>query len=741
VNQAGKPSESRTSTIARPTPASVIADAKGVATTGPDAASSKPPATSPPAVTTKPPSDAEVAKGIADFTSGDISARALTELLAGGNSPSGAAQAAAQIPEVTRLTIDAATAAYNSIRGQKLPLWTGELRNSGTDWTGLFQRAASNATMRQMLTQLRDVTGSTGFADPMWFTRPMTLAEIPPALIEARVADVQNGRKQLFALAQVDCMQTSWLARNGVLLAVIARDTQSPERIAQVVAVLEGVNRMVPLQRPGAELYDARVPISADGRGEGVWLATAWGIRGIVEICSIMGDLIPAELRDRLRTQVRDEVRRICEDWRDQRPWFVRVNTPGSNQWMEVNLGLIEATLFLGDPLLLPAYNLGVENLNASLKSQGAAGEFLEGFAYAQATMGMIHETMAAMRVIGDLRIAGSPFAQNNWRWFAQMHLPGAMVVNCNDNRQSFLPDYCFSVPYSSFAEAAMASGESDAAATMRFLYPNPRPIGSLDALRYADYLASNTTPAQARLPLFVHFPAEQLVVWRTAFEPIEAPQTALALWLKGGTTAEGHCRREQGHFAIHCGNRVVMSNCGTTEYSASDYTSGFAGPAGSNVMQIGGLTPTSQPVDAPMIIHSLGPNGGDIDIDMTNAYVGASCIRNVVWSTTPTTGTFKITDNVGLSSAAVGGSEFYRFHTGSIDRVTIAGSGTRWTVSWPGTMMNIESNAPITLEQVEQADTLGPPNHHQAIRVFATTQADRMTLTTTVLVDRSVTN
>ena len=743
VTQTGKTGDTRTATIARPSPDSMVADAKGVATTGPDAQVPPPPATTPSAPP-KVASDAEVAKGIADFTSGNMSASELNALLAGGAAPPGAdpatlPPAAAVIPEGTLLTVAAANAALDAIPGQRLPPWTGELRLSGTDWLGLIQRSSSNASMRQMLADLRVMSSNPGFADPMMYHRPMSLAEIPAALIEARVQDTLPDRREAFALAQVDCTQTSWLARSGVILAVVARDTQDPARIAQVNAILDAFTTFVPLQRPGAELYDPNVPVVAGG--EGVWLATAWGIRGIVTMSSVMGDLVPTELRERIQKQIRDEVRRICEDWRDKRGWFARVRAVGSNQWIEVNLALIEATLFLGDPNLLPAYNLGVENLVASLKVNGSAGEFLEGFAYAQATMGMVHEVIGDMREIGDTRASGTPFAKNNWRWFAQMHMPGAMVVNCSDNRQSFLPDYCFTVPYSSFAEAAMASGEDDAVATMRFFYPSPKSIGSLDALRYADYLASSSVPAQARLPLAAYFPALQLVMWRTAFEPIEAPQTALALWLKGGTTVEGHGRREQGHLSIHCGNRVVMSNCGTTEYGSAEYTLGYAGTGGSNVMQIGGVDPTSRPVDVPMFIHALDAAGGDIDIDMSTAYVGANCQRNVTWSTTATTGTFKITDQVGLSQTAGRGSEFYRFHTGSIDPVTIAGSGTRWTVTWPGTSVSIESDSPIEIDQVEQADKLGPPDHHQAIRIFSTGQTDRLTLVTTVSVDRSVTN
>ena len=757
ATQTGKSGDTRTATIDRPNTASIIADANGVATTGPEAkvATIPPLAVSP---TKTPPTDTEVAKAVAEFTSGSITASQLTKVLDGSLNKSEvllnptapattagvgatgtsdpAATAAPSMTEVTRLTIEAAEAAFQAIPGTRLARWTGELRFASTDWNALVQRAGSDQQLSRILGQLQSQAGSPQYADVTRFRRPISLAEIPPDLMQSGAETVLPERKEMFCLAYVDCSQTSWLSRNGVLVALIAKKTNDPVLVALALRMLEEVNKYVPLQRPGTTIWDPNVPITPGG--EGVWLATAWGISAIVDMTTILGDLVPTELRERMRSQVREEVMRICVDWRDKRPWFVKNRSVVSNQWIEPNVGLIKATLWLKDPLLLPAYNLGVENLAASLNAHGASGEFLEGVNYAQMTLHSTHSILGSMRQLGDTRCLNSPFAKNNWRWFTHMHMPGAMIVNCNDTRASELPGWCMSVPYSSFAEAAMASGEDDAVAMMRFLYPTPTPIGALDALLYADFLAASSTPAQARLPVFASFPAQQLVVWRSEFQPIAAPQTALAVWMKGGALSENHIRREQGHVSVYSGNRLVLTNCGTIDYTDPTYFSGYASTGGSNVMQVAEITPSSKPINAPLFVNNLGPTGGDVDIDTSAAYVGATCHRNVSWNID---GRVRIGDEMTLTNPATQGMELYRFHTGNVEPLTITGSGTRWTVTWTGASINFESDKPVTVEQGSQLDRLSEPFHHQMIVIKAVGSTGSLSLVTDLVVDRSVTN
>jgi len=692
-----------------------------------------------------PPSDADLNKAIADFAAGRISAGDLEAALAGEpiTPPSGDGQQqpgtppdpAPVMPEVTRRTIEAANAALAQIPGgPKTAPYQGQLRYVSTDWDAMFVRADGNDMMFRMLAQIVDIGGRPGFIDADNYRHFTAMSELPTRLIDPMVLGTPLARKELFALATVDSTQTNWMMNNGSMAAVAARRSQNPVLVGRAVAILEELNKFVPMQRTGWTSYDPAVPIPP--QGDGVWLATGWGLCAMADMCTILGDKVPPELLTRLKAQARDEVLRICEDWRDKKPWFVKSNNVVTNQWIEPNLGLIRACLFLGDPDLLPAYNLGVENILASLRAHGDKGEFLEGVSYAEMTLRGVHEVSELMRLSGDSRAAGNGFGANNWKWFAQMHLPGNLLVNCNDSKMSTLPDYCATVPLSSFVTGALAAG-TDPTSMMRFLYPNPTPIGALDALKYADYLAVNSAPAQASLPTFAHFPGQEMVLWRTRFEPIAAPQTAYALWLKGGTSRENHIHREQGNVTIVVGNRIVLSNCGTTEYNAPDYSSGYAGAGGSSMMQVGEVQPCSQPVTAPVFVNTLGPAGGNVDMNTSAAYLGANCTRNVSWDSV---GNVRLIDNVSLPSTAASGTEIYRFHTGSAVSLNISGSDKEWDVTWNGTSVHFSADSPIVVDQVTSPNKIKAPNQHQTIRIKTKNGTSRLQLVSDFVIDLSVT-
>ena len=149
-------------------------------------------------------------------------------------------------------------------------------------------------------------------------------------------------------------------AQRAIGAVVVAR-RKDPALLARALALLDAFVDHRPLQRPGSTLSSDDMTMPAGG--DGVWLATAWGMSGIVEMLDLLGDQVPAQLRARLDLLLREEVMRICEDWADRRPWFVRVHTPVSNQWLEPSLALVQACLHLKDPRLAPCYDLGVENI------------------------------------------------------------------------------------------------------------------------------------------------------------------------------------------------------------------------------------------------------------------------------------------------------------------------------------------------------------------------------------------
>ena len=731
-NLSGKTISSSVATIERPTPASIAVDAIAIAATGP-------------AAVTK--TDAQIAQAIVDLSAGKITAEELTRQLAGGTaSASGrdlATQLAAgqpvgqpQMSEVTRLTIEAANQALAAIPNSKTTPWNGQLRFVGTDWATVIANAYTAPNTTSMLNEIREISRRPSLRDAKKFVRPATLEEIPPEILDARVATLPIGRREIFCLSIADCAQTSYLMTSGVMFAVDAKASMDPAQIAMSIAMLEEINqKFIPLQRPGYTAIYPTVAVTAEG--DGVWLATGWGISAIVDILEVLGDSVPADLRARLDAQLRDEVKRIVIDWRDQRPWFVKSRCVVTNQWVVPTIGLIKACLFLKDPQLLPAYNLGIENLLAFLRVQGAAGEYLEGLSYAEMALTEVHDIIGSINKIGDMRCANFPFVENNWKWFAQMYMPGAMLVNCSDSPRSTLPHYCMTVPLASLCSGAMSSTDPNARSMMRFLYPNPQPIASLQALKFGAFVRTGSPNASlATLPTFAYFPNQQLVTWRSEFQPVQSPQTALGLWMKGGTLSEMHTHREQGQLSVYCGERVVLMNCGTPSYSDADYERS-ASAAGSNIMQVGEVLPHGQAVFAPLTVNQLDSNGGSVSIDSSGAYVGAICTRDITWNIS---GQIQIKDQVSFSQLVPSQTEFYKFHTGSDTLLQITGSGKNWIVAWQGVSMSITTTENVVVEQSTEKDAVMEPFRHQAIHIRAVGAVRGMTMTTDLAVDRAVT-
>lgn len=714
VTLGGKPVTTTVATIARPA-------------STPTEVATKPAPVEPAPPTDISKSDADLAKALVDLADGKITSDELARQLA-GNAPSGESAESAQL---TQAIINAATQALSAVPSPRLPSFNGSLRYVGTDWSALFGRAGGSVATQAMLADFTSLTSAAAFNDPARYTRPATMAEIAPAQLDQRAVALPIDRNQLFSLAMVDCTQTAFLLREGVMLAVSAKYTRNPQQIALAISMLEAANKYVPLQRPGATVSDLNVPINPGG--DGVWLATAWGISAIVDMLTILGDDVPVDLRNRLAFQLRGEVKRIVEDWRDQRPWFVRVHNVISNQWIEPTIGLIKACLYLGDPRLLPAYNLGAENLAQSLRAHGTDGAFLEGVTYAEGTMFAVHDILASMRRSGDSRCADFPFPKNNWKWFVQMYMPGSMLVNNNDSGRSELPSYNSTVPLRSLIAAVIASNDPDALAMIRYLYPSPTSIGALEAIQYSDFLAANGGSGRVTVPPFAYFPSQQMVTWRSSFEPISSAQTALGLWMKGGTQFENHTHREQGHLSIYNGEQVVLMDCGTPFYGDPTYMAA-ASSAGSNIMQLDELMPHGNPVNAPLVVNSLDANGGSVSINSSAAYLGASCTREINWNAT---GRVSIKDDVSLAASAPVGAEFYRFHTGSSAPLQISGSGRDWTVTWPGVTMTIQTSQDVTVEQSSFPDKVQAPYMHQVVFIKA---ARANTRTLSVMTDLTIT-
>ena len=631
---------------------------------------------------------------------------------------SSAAQALTQIPQ--RLLVE------SSVSMSFVP----------TDWGAIFDRALNSPALQGMIPQLLRMAEIASTAAPNRYVRPNTFEAIPPDMLYQGTLAIQPTlRRDLNQLANVDTIQTSFIRTQGVALAIVAHRTRNAIYIAKCLEMLEALNTYVPMQRPGSTYGDETVPMRPDG--DGVWLATAWGMDAIIEMVSALGDDIPAELRGRLEVQLRNEVARIAKDWADKRPWFVKSRKSMSNQWIEPNVALIKACLFLKDQRLLPAYELGAENIAASLSSLGSDGAYNEGVSYAEMSVGRLHEAVKLMRLAGDLRCSDSSFARNNWRWFVQMHMPGHMLVNSYDSGRSALPVGFVNIPMASLGAAAMATTDPDAIPTMRYLYPAMKGNYSLEAIEFAAALEVTPGPSELRLDPFAYFPSQQQVVWRSQLQAQSAPQTALGLWMRGGSTTDNHCQRDQGQVSIYCGNRQILIDCGVSDYGVPEYENFYSAAAGHSTMQFGGLTPNGKPVYAPVTVRTLNNQGGSVSIDCTAGFPSTSNYsRDVDWSTG---GDVKITDRATFRTPAPATTELFRFHTGTDAELTIQGAGHDWTVSWPGVVVRLTADVAIDVNQASFPDQITVSKVHRAIVVRCASACSEINLVTAFQVDTSL--
>jgi hypothetical protein len=616
--------------------------------------------------------------------------------------------------------------ALAAIPTRLLQPYSGSLSLKSTNWSSVYERSFDSPTLRAMLVQLNRMAELAYGQPSNRYIRPMVFDQIPTDMLCVPYLNIQPvERRDLNQLANVDTIQTQFLRTQGVTLAIVANRTRNPDYIRRCIEMLEAVNQYRPLQRPGYTYGDESVPMRPDG--DGVWLATAWGIDAIIEMLNALGNDVPAELRSRLEMQVRDEVQRIAKDWADKRPWFVQSRKAQSNQWIEPSVALVKACLFLGDRDLLPAYELGAENIEAALSKLGADGSFNEGLGYAEMSAGRLLDITRIMRESGDTRVSSGAFARKSWAWFVQMHMPGGMLVNCFDGAKSWLPEGGAFMPMASLGAAALVTEDVDAIPTLKYLFPQLRGNYSLEAIEFAAALAARPEPARLAIETFAHFPDQQLLVWRSEFQVPSQAQTAWALWLRGGSATNVHCHRDQGHISVCIGGQPVLLEAGSSEYGTAEYNNYFCTAAGHSTMQIEPLQPFGQPVNAPISVGVLDANGGSAAIDCTAAFPAASqYVRNFRWDRS---GRISINDALVLRQPTSANSELFRYHTGSETPVTITGSGTTWTASWAGATMTFTSSVPIQVAQLSLADSVTRSGRHQVISIQATSAIDRVNL------------
>jgi len=637
----------------------------------------------------------------------------------------GATQALSRSELIAALTSETRQRAFDALAkvpgGRRTTNWTGGLSYPSDRWQQILLRASASPGFDDAMASVDSQAASMLTIDPRMYVRPATVAEIHPDQYDTR-ADNAGANRDIVALAFADANQSSLLRRMGALLAVSAARSNDAARIARANEMLSAFLGHVPLQRPGRTLASPGVEMPAGG--DGVWLATVWGMEGIMDMMSALGDRIPAELRAELELLLRREVRNICVDWADERPWFVRVGAANSNQWIELAAILIKASLFLKDESLLPAYELGVESLSASLAKHGTDGAYLEGFSYGGATLGIIFDVVAEMQFNGDNRCAAAPFTENSWKWLLHNVMPGQQLVNCFDSGWSMLPTWGRAAPMPHIGIVAEASG-ADALSSCAWMFPNGR--GDLPGVRYLGALPGVQSTPRMMLPTHAYFPSQQLVTWRSAWERPTDPQSALGIWVRGGALGEDHGHRDQGQVSVYMGDRPILIDCGSDYYNPNQETM-LATAAGHGIMQVGALSPRYKPMSSPITLNRLDEQAGALSVDSTAAYTGVVfCKRTVQWDVS---GRVNFGDTVAFRDEVPAGTEVYRFHTGSTLPLEISGSGTSWQVGWEGATMAISADRAIAVGQAEWPDAVLPGKLHRVITIRSVDALESMAMT-----------
>jgi hypothetical protein len=628
-----------------------------------------------------------------------------------------------------------ANTTLSSLSARILPNYTGNLASIPMGWEQIFTLAQSTPALRQLLFGIVQEADATLAFGTEYYRRPATLAQIPEAMVDP-ISRRVGSNQELRALAISDVNQANFVRSKGVALALAWRYTKQQQYLDKSIAILREVVLYRPLQRQGWSLTDPSWTLPAEGDGPN--MATSWGLIGIADIMELLGDNIPLDLQLALRDLVYSEIESVTRAWAMKIPWYAKgTGALSSNQWIDPNIAVIRACLLLGDPNVLPAYNMASENLARSLSFFGEDGAFLEGVSYAQMSLPNALGAIQRMNATGDQRFDSLPFISNSWKWWVHMLLPGGRFVNCYDSRMDRQPTWSPRTPLAAMVAAMNAARSDEAVSTIRYLFPDGN--ATVDGIRYWATINSSSLPPQVMLPTYAYFPSQQVLVWRSAFERPSDTATAWALWARGGSIRDSHSQRDQGQISVYCGNRVVLMDCGTPDYSNPLVNSHYTNAAGHSVMQVGELTPRNKSVDAPISISRLDAEGGAITIDTTQAYTGVlSNKRLLSWSRD---GRVSIVDTVNFAQTVPTGTELFRFHVGSSAAVNVEEVDGRWVVAWDGVKMVFQCDASISIEQIDWPDQVLPTQNHRAILVRSQQLVQSVRLETTLDINLAVTN
>lgn len=428
------------------------------------------------------------------------------------------------------------------------------------------------------------------------------------------VSQTDPAKAEIFALSMADTNTAGLVARELPLLAAAYEITGDKAFLDRVVSQLREVVSWQPLQRPGWTLYTAKNSLPAGGR-DGVWLSTGLGIAAIVQTLQVLPEgALPPDLVAALRRQLATEMDQSVQDWKDRLPWFVRSDKVVTNQWVVPSSGIVLAAAYLGRGEHAEAYDLGMKNLEATVQAFGTDGSSSEGAIYAAHwTAPFLFLASRAAQDAGDDRLAQSPFLRNFPNWLAGAFQPGGYVVNCFDGYTALRGTQPLLLP-----DITLLTVLSQSPALIWLLQNEFGPSMSPLDLYGIMALSLDATSAQPP-PLYGAYERAAWVVWRSNWQP-----DASGVWIRGGHRTDFHDHNDRGHVNFIVNGKAVLIEAGTPTYSLPEKEAEFNSVRGHNVLQVGDeILPRKQP--APVTVHRLDAQGGDITVEAGAGYLNGS--------------------------------------------------------------------------------------------------------------------
>ncbi|MGE9290695.1 MAG: heparinase II/III domain-containing protein [Puniceicoccales bacterium] len=524
-------------------------------------------------------------------------------------------------------------------------------------------------------------------------------------------------KAETFALAMADTTATGIIIREMPFLASVYRMTGDEEILDYIIAQINELATWEPLQRPGWTLLSPSSRLPAGG--DGVWLATGQGLLALSQTLDLLpDDSLPEPTQEALQALFDREIGLIARDWADERPWYVRNQAAGSNQWVVPATGLVAACVAAGKENYPEAYELGIRSLLQTKDLLGPDGSVSEGVGYA-AYWTVPYYAMAAIAAndTGDPRLSGAEFLKNFPLWYVQSFQPGESVINCFDAygaTRGKYHSYTFSL------------------VRINALIPNPyltwlidREFKDLIVPNFFSLLAWSIPAEEAKEPpLWGSFERAPWVVWRSSWE-----DDASGVWIRGVDKRDGHSHHDAGHVNFIAHGKLLLIEAGTPGYDELLKKERYDSVVGHNVLQVGeNIYPEKKP--AVTTIERIDSDGGIVTVSAGAGYPEVEkWERRVSWNADEMT----VTDTVVLNRPE---RIKFRWHLGSQKDLNIETSGvaaataflpsgeirfsgwngrlpegSSWTpprfdiVETPEALIEIEADQPIVVSQEKNYD------------------------------------